>query len=79
MNVSGVVVACRPDAMDEVRAALDALAWVDVHYTKPDGRMVVTIEAADEDASMERLKQVKGLPKVLMAEMAAYFVDGERA
>jgi nitrate reductase NapAB chaperone NapD len=79
MNVSGIVVACRPESMDEVRGALDAFDWADVHYTKPDGRMVVTIEAADEDASIERLKQVKGLPKVLMAEMSAYFIEGEQA
>ena len=49
MNVSGIVVACRPDDMSEVSASLDAISWAELHYREPDGRMVVTIEAADEE------------------------------
>ena len=44
---------------------------------RSDGCYYITCR--DEDASIERLKQVKGLPKVLMAEMSAYFIEGERA
>lgn len=79
MNVSGIVVACRPADLGTVGESLDALAWAEVHYTQPDGRMVVTIEGRDEDESMARLQQVQALSHVLMAEMAAYYVDPDPA
>ena len=75
MTISGIVVACQPGDIDELSQVLNDLPWVDVHYTDPRGRLVVTLEAADVDQSMERLKELQSLPRVLMAELAEYCVE----
>jgi nitrate reductase NapAB chaperone NapD len=75
VNISGIVVACRPQDLAGTTEALDALPWAEVHYTDPRGRLVATIEAADTDESMARLSEIQALPRVLMAELAGYYLD----
>ncbi len=72
MDVSGVVVACRPEHMDALAASLAELPWADLHFTEPVGRMVVTIEADDHHQSMDRLQALQRLPRVLSADLAEY-------
>jgi len=75
MTISGIVVACQPGDIDGLSQVLSDLPWVDVHYSDPRGRLVVTLEAADIDQSMERLKELQSLPRVLMAELAEYCIE----
>jgi nitrate reductase NapAB chaperone NapD len=77
VNISGIVVACRPEDLAETAEAVDALPWAEVHYTDPRGRLVATLEAADTDESVARLQEVQALPRVLMAELAGYYLDEE--
>jgi nitrate reductase NapAB chaperone NapD len=79
MTISGIVVACRPEHLAGMTEAVNALPWAEVHYTDPDGRLVVTIEAGDIEQSMDRLKELQGLPRVLMAELAEFAVENEDA
>jgi nitrate reductase NapAB chaperone NapD len=79
MTVSGIVVACRPEHLDETTEAVNAFAWAEVHYTDPSGRLVVTIEAASVEESMDRLKGLQDLPRVLMAELAEFAIEEEDA
>ncbi len=72
MNVSGVLLACQPVHMAQIEGAVNALDWAEVHFTEPSGRMVVTIEADSTHQSMDRLTEIKGLPRVISAEMAEY-------
>jgi nitrate reductase NapD len=75
MTVSGIVVACRPEDLVETARAVNRLPWAEVHYTDPGGRLVVTIEAADIDESMSRVREVQGLPRVLGAELAEFYPE----
>ena len=77
MTVSGIVMVCRPEDLEATTGAVDALPWADVHYTDPKGRLVVTIEAADVDESIERLETLQRLPRVLTAELAQYCIDAQ--
>ena len=79
MTVSGIVMACRPEHLDEMAAVVNALDWAEVHYTDQDGRLVVTIEAGDIDESMNRLKQLQWLPRAIMAELAEFVVEEDDA
>ena len=79
MIVSGIVVACRPEHLEETSGEVNALRWAEVHYTDPRGRLVVTLEAAGVDESIERLLQLQRLPRVLMAELAEYTIEEEDA
>lgn len=72
MNVSGVVLACKPEHIPQITRSVNDLQWAEVHFTQPVGRMVVTIEGADVRQSMDRLTHIKGLPRVISAEMAEY-------
>ena len=77
MIISGIVVASRPEHLAEANQALEAISWVDVHFSDPRGRLVVTMEAADLDQSVDRLRQLQELPHVLMAELAQYCIEEE--
>jgi len=77
--VSGIVVACRPEHLAETTSAVNELPWAEVHYTDPDGRLVVTIEADDVEESMDRLQDLQRLPRVLMAELAEFALEDEDA
>ena len=79
MTVSGIVVACRPEHLAEMTRAVNAFSWAEVHYADPNGRLVVTIEADDVEESMGRLKDLQGLPRVLMAELAEFAIEDEDA
>jgi nitrate reductase NapAB chaperone NapD len=65
VTVSGIVVACRPEHLAETTEAVDAFPWAEVHYSDPNGRLVVTIEADGVGESMDRLKDLQDLPRVL--------------
>jgi nitrate reductase NapAB chaperone NapD len=75
--ISGVVLASRPEHLAEVSQALEEISWAEVHFSDPKGRLVVVIEAANLDQSADRLKELQELPRVLMAELAQYVIDGE--
>ena len=75
VTVSGIVMACRPEHLGEMAEVVNALDWAEVHYTDQDGRLVVTIEASDIDESMNRLKELQGLPRAIMAELAEFVVE----
>jgi nitrate reductase NapAB chaperone NapD len=79
MTVSGVVVACRPEHLAETAEAVNGFSWAEVHYTDCKGRLVVTIDARNVEESMERLTEVQGLPRVVMAELAEFVVEEEDA
>jgi nitrate reductase NapAB chaperone NapD len=79
MTVSGIVMACRPEHLDEMAGVVNGLDWAEVHYTDQGGRMVVTIEAEDIDESMNRLKELQGLPRAIMAELAEFVVEDEES
>ncbi len=79
MNISGVLVRVRPERLDEVETALAALAGVEIHARTPDGRLIVTVEAAGDRALGDRLIHIQDLPGVLAASMVYHqFEDDAR-
>jgi nitrate reductase NapD len=77
VTVSGIVVACRPEHLAAMADVVNEFSWAEVHYTDPDGRLVVVIEADDVEQSMDRLKELQKLPRVLMAELAEFVVEDD--
>lgn len=59
--------ASRPELLSEISRKVDALPWAEVHFSDPRSRLVVTLEASDIDESMERMKQLQAIPRVLSA------------
>jgi nitrate reductase NapAB chaperone NapD len=77
--ISGVVVASRPEHLSEISREVDGLPWAEVHFSDPRGRLVVTLEASDLDESVERMKTLQALPRVLSAALAEFCSDGAMA
>ena len=75
MIISGIVMTSRPEHLVEMSQAVEAISWADIHFSDPNGRLVVTIEAADLDQSAVRLQQLQELPRVLMAALAQYTIE----
>ena len=78
MMISGVLVVAKPEHQSQVRMALEAFPWAEVHHQDPDGRLVITIEADDTDQAVARLREVKELPRVVLAEMVEHHVEDTR-
>ena len=76
MIISGVVVASRPEHLAEISREVNGLPWAEVHFTDPKGRLVVTLEASDIDESMEQMKKLQAIPRVLSAALAEFCSDG---
>ena len=77
MMISGVLVVAKPEHQSQVRAALGEFPWAEVHHAQPDGRLVITIEADDTDQATRRLREVKDLPLVMLAEMVQHYVEAD--
>ncbi|MGA7181660.1 MAG: chaperone NapD [Thiobacillaceae bacterium] len=76
MNLSGVLVVARPDALRSVAEALSELPGVEVHQQdSATSRLVAVLEAEDIQAEIDLLKQVKSLPGVAMAEMVTHYFE----
>ncbi|HEX8989524.1 MAG TPA: chaperone NapD [Rhodocyclaceae bacterium] len=69
MNISGIVVDARMDALPRVRATLAAMPGVQVHTFSPRGRLVVSIESADEAGTAAVFGEIQQLEGVLSAAL----------
>ena len=78
MMISGVLVVAKAEHQSQVRTALEAFPWAEVHHQDPDGRLVITIEANDTDQAVARLLEVKELPWVVLAEMVEHHVEDKQ-
>ena len=77
MNVSGILISCPPTRVKATSDEVELRPWAQVHSSSPEGRLIVTIEAVDTSQSMERLKELQGLPEVTSAEMIVYCCEDE--
>jgi periplasmic nitrate reductase NapD len=76
MNLSGVLVVARPDALSSVAELLRELPGVEPHQQDPiTGRLVAVLEAEDVQAEIDLLKQIQSLPGVAMAEMVTHYFE----
>ena len=69
MHIAGVIVRTRPEHVEQVRAGLHHLDGVEVHAATPEGRLVVTVESADQDSAAGRFLDLQRLPQVLSAAL----------
>lgn len=69
MNISSVIVIPRPDQVEAVRERLDLVEGVEIHAVSPEGKMIVTIEAADDRMTTGTYECISQLDGVLSASM----------
>jgi nitrate reductase NapD len=69
LHISSILVHADPPGVACVRGLIDAMPGLETHAATDDGRLVVTIEAPSEDASISLIDNVRTLPGVLAVAM----------
>ncbi|HEB56057.1 MAG TPA: glutamate synthase [Gammaproteobacteria bacterium] len=69
MNISGVLVYARPEQVEAVTTQLVKIPGVEVHASSPQGRLVLTIEAAHAGQMADTLVACQNVANVLSAAM----------
>lgn len=77
MNISSVVIRCRPETLPGLRHALAALPGVEVHGEHADGRLVVTLEDCDVCSAADSYVALHTLPGVLSATLVFQYGDDD--
>ena len=75
MNISGVIVHARPDQVGAVRGRLIDIAGVEVHAATDDGRLIVTVEEANDRQLADPVLSLQQVPGVLAASMVYHEYD----
>lgn len=80
MNLSGILVVAKPQWLAQVTESLRDIQGVEMHQAdEQTGRIIAVLEAEDINAEIQRLKEIKALPHVIMAEMVYhYLADDEK-
>ena len=78
MSLSAILLIAAPGQAPQVRRALAAQPWAELHQQDDAGRMIVTVEADDTAQGVARLKALKALPGVLSAELVIHCFEDEQ-
>ncbi len=76
-NISSVILGVSPDDTADVRGQLLSLAGVEVHAVAEDGRMIVTIEAATDGATVDTFEAIRLMPGVLSASLVYHQYESD--
>jgi len=70
MNISSIVIQCKSENFDKVKAWCEESEICDYHFgEKKIGKIIVTIEGAGVAEEIEKLKQLQVVPGVITADM----------
>lgn len=79
-HLVSLVVHARPQALAAVRSALAAIPGTEIHAQNPAGKIVVTLETANEHDMVARMGEIGDLPGVLSTALVFQHSDAtERA
>ena len=69
MNISSVIVIPHPDHVEAVRQRLQTIDGVELHAVSPEGKMIVSLEAAGDRETTRLYETISLLDGVLSASM----------
>ena len=70
MNISSIVIQCKQEYFDGVKAWCEESEICDYHFgEKKIGKIIVTIEGKGVEEEIEKLKQLQVVPHVITADM----------
>lgn len=75
LHIASLVVHASPRRLDEVRAAVLAVAGAEIHGASDMGKLVVTLEAPTTDEMMARISQIQRLDGVLASALVYQHAD----
>jgi len=65
LHIASLVVHVRPEALEQVEKALQAMHDMQVHGTHPDGKLVVTLEGPTAANIMDQVADIRQIEGVL--------------
>jgi nitrate reductase NapD len=65
LHIAGAVIFARPESLDSVRAHLALLPQAEVHAISPEGKIVITLEAASARQTVDYMDAIRDLPGVM--------------
>jgi nitrate reductase NapD len=74
-HISSLVVHAMPDMLDRVSAELTALPGVEIHAQDPSGKLILTLETADEAVIVEHMNAIYGIRGVLSAALVFHHIE----
>jgi periplasmic nitrate reductase NapD len=74
-HISSLVVHALPGAADAVCDALAALDGIEIHARDPSGKLILTLETADDAAIVETLNAIYGISGVLSAALVFHHFE----
>lgn len=78
MNITGVIVRAWPEHLAAVQAQLLDQPGVEVHAVTGDGRLVVTVEDANDHQLADRIMRFNDMQGVLSAAMIYHHYDSDQ-
>lgn len=75
LNISGIVVHAHPDKVGAVSTLLEEIPGVEIHGASETGKLVVTVEKADDRESVDTYEQIGNLPGVLAVAMVYHHFE----
>ena len=75
-TIASLMVQARPEHMPTLTPVLNAISGVEVHASAPTGRMVVTVEADDDQHLLDLITAVQMTEHVINASLVYHQVEG---
>lgn len=69
LHIASLLVHCRPEFLDAVKANLTLLAGLELHQESPAGKIVIVLEAEHESRILDTINHIQQLPGVLNAAL----------
>jgi nitrate reductase NapD len=77
MNLSSVIVQVKPENLQKVIRDISVSHDFEYHIHDEIGKIIVTIEGANTDEEIKKLKKLNALPHVISAEMVFAYSEDE--
>ena len=74
-EIASIIVQARPENLDEVAAAITALAGCEVHGRDPKGKLIIVVDAPDTGSLGSTLTTISLLPHVHTASLVFHATD----
>jgi nitrate reductase NapD len=69
MNISSIVIQTNPEFLEELVNKIKESDLCEYHIHDEKGRIIVTIEGANVDEEIAKMKQIQAIPKVISASL----------
>ena len=77
LNISSVIVHARPGSAEAVKARLAAVEGVEIHAASDEGKIIITIEADNDDGMVSTFERVSKLDDVMSASMVFHQIESD--